>query len=313
MNFLQHVYRLGRNIDKKIKRQQLLDFPVISVGNIAVGGRGKTPLVVEICNYLKSKNKVPVVLSRGYGRKTFRSNIWLKPEVPGAFDAGMAGDEPLEIFLRSQCAVLVGADRAKNAKDFVAQTTPKNVVFVLDDGFQHWSVKRDLDVVLVHKDDYKDTLLPAGRLRETAEESLSRAHVVLELGTDLKKHPVFKSRVEPEDHVVVLTTRVSDPEYREFFISSHSHVEFLELPDHAPVADMRRALTAFQSKIVYLGLKEAVKLLNWTQLNDFFVKGRSLLRSENGVLDARFVDFRLEIVNSQEKLWNKVDGVIGRT
>lgn len=142
--------------------RRTLDLPVVSVGNITVGGTGKTPFVIEVVRRLSRLNFTPAVISRGYGARSHESN-----------------DE--EQLIRAHCpeAVLVAnKDRAVGAEQ--AQRLFAADVIVLDDGFQHRQLGRSLDIVLVDAScpfGY-GRLLPRGLLREPPE-ALRRAHLVV--------------------------------------------------------------------------------------------------------------------------------------
>jgi len=142
--------------------------PVISVGNVTAGGTGKTPMVEWLARWLKANHRRPAVLSRGYRATSGTSND------ESQLLSNHLGDVP----------VLTGKDRARSARIALAQKLAN--VFVLDDGFQHWPMARDLDVVLIdgllpfgggH-------LLPRGLLREPVS-ALKRAGVIVITRTDL--------------------------------------------------------------------------------------------------------------------------------
>ncbi len=124
------LYRAGLLRGKRLHR------PVISVGNIAAGGTGKTPAVIAICRRLSAEGLKVAVLTRGYGRKS----DYAGPVTSN--DAAKFGDEPVLINSASNTDVLVGANRYENAKGYPCD------VFVLDDGFQHLQIQRDYDLVI---------------------------------------------------------------------------------------------------------------------------------------------------------------------
>jgi tetraacyldisaccharide 4'-kinase len=148
-----------------------LQGPVVSIGNLSVGGSGKTPFVLLLGELLKARGVQFDILSRGYRRKT-RGVALVDP-------AGCAtdyGDEPLLLTRKLSIPVVVGEDRyyagSLSERHFGAQ------MHILDDGFQHRALARDFDIVLVTAEDARDSLLPAGRLREPVA-SLQRADVVV--------------------------------------------------------------------------------------------------------------------------------------
>lgn len=121
-------------------RQQRLPRPVISVGNIAAGGGGKTPAVIRIANFFAENGIKPAVLTRGYGRSGSTG------ELVTHSDAVRFGDEPVLIKQRTNADVIVGKNRYKNGLWYLAEKDCS--VFLLDDGFQHLHLARDADVVI---------------------------------------------------------------------------------------------------------------------------------------------------------------------
>jgi tetraacyldisaccharide 4'-kinase len=137
--------------------------PVIVVGNLTVGGSGKTPLVLWIAEFLKAKGWSPGIVSRGYGAK-----IETPRAATVADQAAAVGDEPVVLSRRSGCPVWVGPDRVAVAAALRAQHADVNVL-ILDDGLQHYRLRRDLEIAVVDARGFGNGfLLPAGPLREPA-------------------------------------------------------------------------------------------------------------------------------------------------
>ena len=137
--------------------------PVIVVGNLTVGGSGKTPLVLWIAEFLKSNGWSPAIVSRGYGAKV----EWPRAATV-ASEPEEVGDEPILLSRRSGCPVWVGADRLKVIEALRAQH-PAVDVLVLDDGLQHYRLRRDVEIAVVDSRGLGNGfLLPAGPLREWA-------------------------------------------------------------------------------------------------------------------------------------------------
>jgi tetraacyldisaccharide 4'-kinase len=147
-------------------RRSRLSRPVISVGNLSVGGSGKTPMVAYIARMLVERGEFPAILTRGYGRRSTREKVTVVSD-GRTIRAGLdkAGDEPLMLARALPgVAVVVGANRyraGRRAEDELGAT-----VHLLDDGFQHLQIERDVDLLLVSEDDLTDRPLPHGRLRE---------------------------------------------------------------------------------------------------------------------------------------------------
>ncbi|HXR10625.1 MAG TPA: tetraacyldisaccharide 4'-kinase [Candidatus Acidoferrales bacterium] len=156
--------------DRGALRAQSLQGAVVSVGNLAAGGSGKTPFVMLMGELLKARGIKFDVLSRGYGRKSRGVRLVDPAGLPQEF-----GDEPLLIARRLQVPVIVGEDRYDAGRFAELKFGPQ--LHLLDDGFQHRALARDFDIVLVTPPDANDRLLPAGRLREPLS-SLRRADAV---------------------------------------------------------------------------------------------------------------------------------------
>lgn len=153
-------------------RQQRLRWPVVSIGNLSMGGSGKTPLTIRLAELFLQRGIAVDVLSRGYGR---RGEDVKRVDPSG--EAEDFGDEPLLIAQSTGAPVFVGANRcAAGSQAETAATGP--TVHLLDDGFQHRQLARDVDIVVLHRSDFEERLLPAGRLRE-GFSSLSRAHIIV--------------------------------------------------------------------------------------------------------------------------------------
>src|SRR5262249_47754236 len=176
-----------------------LNHPVISVGNLTLGGTGKTPLVIALSEGLRDRGFRPVILSRGYGRLS-----------RGVLLVGLAesdweqwGDEPVLIKQRlGNVPVIVGANRYQAG--LLAERNQLGDVFLLDDGFQHRRLHRDVDIVTVDPVEWAggEILLPTGRWREP-KTAIARAHVacVQEIpGSQIPALPIpsFSVRTEVE-------------------------------------------------------------------------------------------------------------------
>jgi len=170
--------------EHRIFRAEKVNAPVISVGNINVGGTGKTPLVESIANSLISSGFKTCVISRGYRRESTGMVIVSRgygPEVSVA----KAGDEPFMLAtLIPELQVIVNIDRVEAAQYAIQELDVD--VLLLDDGFQHRSIARDLDIVIVPADDVlrKESVLPAGRLREPWKGLRRANHIII---TDISK------------------------------------------------------------------------------------------------------------------------------
>jgi len=138
-----------------------LPVPVVVVGNIFVGGTGKTPLTIWLVEQLRNAGYVPGVVSRGYGTQGAEP----RPVIPGSAPADV-GDEPLLIARNAGCPVMVGRDRVAAAKALLKRHPEINLI-VSDDGLQHYALARDVEIVLCdERGNGNGWTLPAGPLRE---------------------------------------------------------------------------------------------------------------------------------------------------
>lgn len=147
-------------------RRRRLARPVISIGNLSVGGTGKTPVVSWVARELVAKGERPAILSRGYARPSSREGVVVVSDGERVL-AGFAvsGDEPLMLARQLPgCAVLVSSNRYLAGA--LAERQLGCTVHVLDDGFQHLQLARDLDLVVIRPEDLRDRVMPLGRLRE---------------------------------------------------------------------------------------------------------------------------------------------------
>jgi tetraacyldisaccharide 4'-kinase len=159
-----------------IWRVERLPVPVVVVGNIAVGGSGKTPVTLWLAEALRAAGRRPGIVSRGYGGRVEGC-----AEVPRDGDPAVFGDEPLLMALRSACPVFVGRDRPAAARALLA-AHPDVDVLLADDGLQHYRLGRDLEIIVVDEATLGNRLrLPAGPLREGMRR-LAEADVILTLG-----------------------------------------------------------------------------------------------------------------------------------
>jgi tetraacyldisaccharide 4'-kinase len=155
-----------------------LPVPVVVVGNITVGGTGKTPLVLWLTAWLRDRGFTPGIVSRGYG-----GNATGPMAVEAASDPARSGDEPLLLARRSGCPVWIGADRALAAQHLLAHHPECNVV-VSDDGLQHYRLARDVEIAVIDgtRGFGNHMLLPAGPLREPVSRLQSVDAIVVNGG-----------------------------------------------------------------------------------------------------------------------------------
>ena len=190
-----------------------LDRPVISIGNITTGGTGKTPLVEYVARTLALQGKKVCILTRGYGRKDPHLQVIVSDGYGVLASPSEAGDEPylLATKLTGQAAVISSADRIAAGQEAIKDFGTE--VFVLDDGFQHLRLARDLNILCIDATNPwgGGRLLPYGRLRESLD-GLTRADCVVLTRCDQVEsvdalreevleltggRPIFESRMRP--------------------------------------------------------------------------------------------------------------------
>lgn len=187
---LSWIYGFGvglRNFlfDNGILKQKEYPVPIICVGNLTVGGTGKTPHIEYILSILSTQFKVAVV-SRGYKRKSKKMQV-----VGVNSDVKRVGDEPFQIKLKYPNATVVVDKNRRNAIEYLLEQNREQTpdVILLDDGYQHRYVKPSMSILLVdsNRPIYEDKLLPAGRLREPIHQK-DRASIVVvtKCGSDMQ-------------------------------------------------------------------------------------------------------------------------------
>ena len=176
LKFCSIFYGIGsglKNIlyDKNILKPKKVKAFVVSVGNFTTGGVGKTPVVAEIAKYFISQGEKPAIISRGYGGKLNNKQVnVISDGINLYYKADMAGDEPYWLAINLDgCAVLTCSNRYNAAKYAIENLGVTKII--LDDGFQHRKLYRDLDIVLADSEKMfgNENLLPAGPLREGTE------------------------------------------------------------------------------------------------------------------------------------------------
>ncbi len=168
-NFLKEVYGKLAELRRKAYKEgfirtKKLPVPVVSIGNLSVGGTGKTPVTIETAKNFQKIGLKPCVLSRGYKRKT--KGVLVVSDGKEIFvDIKSSGDEPY-LIAKSGIPVVVGEDRYEAG--LTALRELKTDIFILDDGFQHYQLERDVDILVIDatRPFWRDDLLPVGRLRE---------------------------------------------------------------------------------------------------------------------------------------------------
>ena len=173
------LYRTG------ILRRERMPVPVVIVGNITVGGTGKTPLVIHLASALRARGRHPGIVSRGY-----RGDSGHVLEVTVSSDPAVVGDEPLLLVRRAACPVFVGRDRVAAARRLL-MSYPECDLIIADDGLQHYCLERDVEIALFDERGVMNGwALPAGPLREPVSR-LAQVDALVLNGTAVSPAPTF--------------------------------------------------------------------------------------------------------------------------
>lgn len=264
------LYRLG------IKRQHRLPVPLIVVGNISVGGTGKTPFTLMLCQLLQAQGWRPGIVSRGYGAKI--ENPLLVTKTAQAHEVG---DEPLLLAKRSGCPVVVFANRVK-AAEYLLQQTDIDII-ISDDGLQHYALQRDIEIVLVDglRGLGNEHLLPAGPLREgrwrlnsanlviSNSRPLPYAHGVMQIIPSAATAINTGSRLKPSP--VNLVAAIGNPTR---FANTVQQAGFTILQQHFFVDHHQFKVTDFKhiAAPILMTEKDAVKCTHFAQ-DDWYSLG----------------------------------------
>lgn len=292
-------------------KQTAFEVPIISIGNLSMGGTGKTPHIEYFISKYKATHKIAVV-SRGYGRKTkgFRY-------VSSNDFSENVGDEPLQIKRKfDEVIVAVGEDRVKAIQIVLKENHDVNLI-LLDDAFQHRYVKRSLNILLTEYSNpfWKDLVVPAGRLREF-RCGWKRADIIiitkcpetidLKIPQNIKSKPVYFSRIAYQNPIllqgqmlkkIILVTGIANAlpligylKKKDFEIVHH-----FNFPDHHNFSgsDISNILSKANSE------KEAMLLTtekDWMRLNPFL---------DNKAINLDYIPIGVEIENPPAD-WLKV-------
>ena len=248
--------------DLGVSKAYSVDAKVISVGNLTTGGVGKTPVVAQIAKYYIAKGEKVCILSRGYGGKLSNKQVNVISDGINLFyNAEMAGDEPYWLAVNLDgCAVLTCKDRVKSANYAIKELGVTKII--LDDGFQHRKLNRDINVLLIDSEKMfgNERLLPQGPLREGLE-GFSRVDKILVVSKNVEhsraekyakilskklKKPAFVCKTEPEyvyniksgEHLekgskVIALSAIGQPEqFYKFVEKDFEIIETVTFDDH---------------------------------------------------------------------------------
>lgn len=189
-----------------------LRHPVISIGNIAAGGRGKTPFAAAVARLLLELGERPAILSRGYARQAPQDGAVIVRDARGIrADVARSGDEPFMLARQLPGAIVVSSpDRYIAGR--LAEHHLGATVHILDDGFQHFQIDRDIDIVLVARDDMEGGVtFPSGGLREPPDVLLAADAIVVTDDAEVADPivPVFRAHRKIGEPVFEPPTRLA--------------------------------------------------------------------------------------------------------
>lgn len=269
------AYRIG------ILRSTRVSLPVIIVGNITVGGTGKTPLVAWLAEYLRGKGYKPGIISRGYGGT---ASSWPQQVRPDS-DPGVVGDEAVLLAIKTRCPMAVAPDRVAAANALIEYSDCD--VILCDDGLQHYALQRDLEIAVIDGVRRFGTgfLLPAGPLREPVSR-LQEVDLIVVNGLGREQEYPMKMKpgnahnlLDPDKfcalhdfrpQTVHAVAAIGNPE--RFFRSLQQAGLQLQthiFPDHYPFQpdDIRFG----DGRPVLMTEKDAVKCRHFATANDWYV------------------------------------------
>ncbi|MBQ2611958.1 tetraacyldisaccharide 4'-kinase [bacterium] len=311
LKLLSNIYTFfaeykNQQYDKGILQPKKVDAKVISVGNLTTGGVGKTPVTCEIAKYLNSKGHTVAIVSRGYGGKLSNKNINVISDGKTIFyNAKFSGDEPFWLAKNTGCIVITSKNRFEASK-YAIENFNSDII-LLDDGFQHRKLYRDIDIILIDsvKQFGNGNLLPTGPLREGIKNIL-RADKILVVSKDtdhsnaenFAKHIMQKykkdvqvCKIEP-DYIYNIKTNaklengakataisaIGQPEQFYNFLKNYDIVDTVTFDDHHQYE--MSELSTIEGNIITTE-KDAVKLKEFNFDNIYALKLKTVLDVEN--------------------------------
>ena len=312
LEFCSIFYGIGSSLknllyDRKILKPKKVQAYVISVGNITTGGVGKTPVVSEIAKYLIAKGEKVAIISRGYGGKLSNENINIISDGKNIFyNAQLAGDEPYWLAENTKGAYVLTCKNRYKACEYAIKNYAVTKI-ILDDGFQHRKLHRDLDIVLMdsEKGFGNEKLLPAGPLREGTEAfkriskivivskniDHTRAEKIVKITAKRMKIPTYICKTEPDyiyniktgerlplESEVTAICAIGQPGQFFDFLKDYNVKEMIPFDDHHQYT--LEDIKSVKGNIVTTE-KDAVKLKSFGKDNIYALKLKTIINVED--------------------------------
>lgn len=286
----------------EIKKVTKFDIPIIVIGNITVGGTGKTPLVIWLAEFLRNHGFKPGIVSRGYGGH----NNNYPCEVNNDSNIASVGDEALLIKRRTQCPMVVDPNRVRAVQKLMEISNCD--VVISDDGLQHYALGRDIEIAVIDatRKFGNGFCLPVGPLREPIKR-LQKVDCIVENGKSMQLMPnklhnianpdLTKTLFEFKDKTVHAVAGIGNPQ-RFFKMLSDNNIKIIEhpFPDHYTY---RLQDLTFNDKLpILMTEKDALKCEQFANQNYWCVP-------VTAELDKQFVEtFTLKLKFKKEKFYN---------
>lgn len=277
--------------------------PVIIVGNLSVGGNGKTPVVVYLVEQLLARGYRVGVVSRGYGGKSSSYPVIVTKDTP----AHIVGDEPVLVYQRTGVPFAVAPKRSDAVKALLT-SYPIDII-ITDDGLQHYSLKRDIEIVVVDgkRDFGNGWYLPAGPMRESISRLNHIDYLIINGESNKAYTNAYSMELVPNEAINLLTKErkpisqlanicamagIGDPN-RFFTMLKKQHVDLVNTVsymDHQSYSKEQLLKLANPSQILLMTEKDAVKCEEFAQSNWWYLP-------INAVLPAQFIENLLDKIN----------------
>jgi len=258
-----------------------IDAPVIIVGNISVGGTGKTPLVIWLADYFKNKGFKPGIISRGYGGKLSGKSQQVRPDS----NPELVGDEPVLIAKRTHCPVAIAVQRRRAAEELIEHCDCN--LILCDDGMQHYSLDRDIEIAVIdgQRRFGNGRCLPAGPLREPISRLKTVDFVVSKYIAGRHEYKMeysygdLVSLTDPERSIPVSSLNgqsvhaisgIGNPDrYYSYLRNNKLHIISHEFPDHHPFK--KEDVNFNDGLAVVMTEKDAVKCSDYATENHWYL------------------------------------------